>query len=70
METRLLDWLQTRQDERLSSNQEMLPEPTAADRVSATLPAKLAPHQAALSKWISRYYRVATPPIDVLVAEA
>jgi len=40
VETRLLDWLQTRQDERLSSNQEMLPEPTAADRVSATLPAK------------------------------
>ena len=70
VETRLLDWLQTRQDERLSSNQEMLPEPTAADRVSATLPGKLAPHQAALSKWISRYYRVATPPINVLVAEA
>ena len=70
VEEQVLQWLQGRQEDRLMLGQEVSTEPRAADRVNVTASSELPDYQAALSRWISRTYRVASPPINVLIAEA
>jgi hypothetical protein len=70
VEEQVLQWLQGRQEDRLMLSQEVSTEPRAADRVNVTASSELPDYQAALSRWISRTYRVASPPINVLIAEA
>ncbi len=70
VEEQVLLWLQSRQDDRAMASQEVTTEPRAADRVNVTASSELPPYQAALSRWISRTYRVASPPVNVLIAEA
>ena len=70
VEEQVLLWLQNRQEDRAMASQEVTTEPRAADRVNVTASSDLPPYQAALSRWISRTYRVASPPINVLIAEA
>jgi soluble lytic murein transglycosylase-like protein len=69
-EEQLLDFLQSRQETRLIETQTLAPEPNAADRASVASLSDLPEHQAMLTRWISRQYRVAAEPMAVLVAEA
>jgi hypothetical protein len=69
-EEQLLDFLQNRQESRLTESQSLPGEPTAADRASVASLTDLPQHQAVLTKWIARQYRVAQEPLAVLVAEA
>lgn len=69
-EEQLLDYLQSRQETRLIETQTLPAEPTAAERATVAVLSDLPEHQAVLTRWISRQYRVAPEPIAVLVAEA
>lgn len=77
-EQKLLGWLMDRQEALAASNDDgtdpmalaFEPEPTAADRVTAALPAELPKQQASVAMWLSRKYRVAPEPLGALVAEA
>lgn len=69
-EEQLLDYLQSRQETRLIETQTLPAEPTAAERANVAMLSDLPEHQAVLTRWISRQYRVATEPLAVLVAEA
>ena len=69
-EEQLLDYLQGRQETRLIETQTLAAEPTAAERATVAMLSDLPPHQATLTRWISRQYRVAPEPLAVLVAEA
>lgn len=68
----LLNWLQERQDQRLSHNDTAAPaaEPTVAERVTTVLSHQLPDDQAKLATWISRQYRVGADAVAPLVAEA
>lgn len=70
-EEMLLEWLQERQDQRLSHN-DVTPDadPTVADRLTTVLVHQLPKNQASLAQWISRQYRVAPDAVAPLVAEA
>ena len=69
-EEQLLDYLQSRQETRLIETQTLPAEPTAAERATVAMLSDLPEHQAVLTRWISRQYRVAPEPLAVLVAEA
>ncbi|MDI9331269.1 MAG: lytic transglycosylase domain-containing protein [Alphaproteobacteria bacterium] len=63
-ELRLINWLQDRQNEFISSDA------GAVDRITAANPQDLPKQQANLAYWLSRKYKVGAEPISALVAEA
>ncbi|MEY4758118.1 MAG: hypothetical protein RJA34_3016 [Pseudomonadota bacterium] len=65
-ETRLIVWLQERQQ----SLTGLVSELGASERATATNPHDLPKQQAAVALWLSKKYRVAPEPISALVAEA
>ncbi len=72
IEAQLLTWLQQRQATPVSTELAEVyePEPEAIQRVTASSPNALPVHQARVTHWLSRKYRVAPEPLSVLVAEA
>lgn len=64
-ETRLISWLQERQDDSGDGS-----DVEAVDRATATDPRSLPKQQANIAYWLSRKYRVAAEPLGALVAEA
>ncbi|MEO8060117.1 MAG: transglycosylase SLT domain-containing protein [Burkholderiales bacterium] len=72
-ETRVLGWLQARQEARAEPADLLaaeLREPRAIARATASDPKDLSRQQAAVAQWLSRRYRVAPEPISRLVQEA
>jgi len=72
-ETRVLGWLQARQDARAEPIDALaaeLSEPDAIARATASNPKDLSRQQAAVAQWLSRRYRVAPEPVSRLVQEA
>ena len=65
-ETRLMGWLQARQEVVTG----MPVEPEAVERATATNPKELPKQQAALAYWLSKKYKVAPEPLSALVAAA
>ena len=65
-ETRLMGWLQARQEVATG----MPVEPDAIDRATAVNPKDLPKQQAALAYWLSKKYKVAPEPLSALVVEA
>ena len=68
----LLNWLQERQDQRLTHNDTAIPAttPSVAERVTSVLSHELPEDQAKLAAWISRQNRVGADAVAPLVAEA
>jgi hypothetical protein len=64
-ETRLMTWLQDRQEVIIG-----VVEPEAIERATAANPTDLPKQQAALAFWLGRKYSVAPEPLSVLVATA
>jgi Transglycosylase SLT domain len=69
-ETAMLGWLQARQPVLLVAEAEIVAEPEAIERATATDPRDLPKQQAAVAFWLSKKYRVAPEPIGALVSEA
>lgn len=70
-ELQLMTWLQQRQEKALTaSSAELVPEPTAVERVTASNPKDLPLQQAAVAYWLSKKYGVAPEPLSALVAQA
>ncbi len=72
-ETRVLGWLQARQEARAEPADALaaeLSEPDAIARATASDPKDLSRQQAAVAQWLSRRYRVAPEPVSRLVQEA
>jgi hypothetical protein len=65
-ETKLMSWLQARQEAALGMPVEL----DAIDRATAANPQDLPKQQAAVAYWLSKKYRVAPEPLSALVAEA
>ncbi|WP_048439262.1 lytic transglycosylase domain-containing protein [Caenimonas sp. SL110] len=65
-ETRLMGWLQARQEAVVGLPIEL----DAIDRATAANPHDLPKQQAAVAYWLSKKYRVAPEPVSALVAEA
>ncbi len=65
-EAQLISWLQNRQP----VINDIVVNPVAVDRATATNPKDLPKAQAAVAYWLSRKYGVAPEPIGALVAEA
>ncbi len=73
LEVVALEWLQTRQEARDATSDDMLTavaEPAAVTRATATDLKHLTRQQATLASWIARRYKVAPEPIAALVQEA
>jgi hypothetical protein len=71
LEEQALDWLQARQEARLTTD--VNPDDAdllAVDRATAADPARLNRQQASVAQWLSRRYRVAPEPVSRLVQEA
>ncbi|MFM2066420.1 MAG: hypothetical protein RLZZ584_1329 [Pseudomonadota bacterium] len=71
LEEQALDWLQARQEARLTA--EVNPDDAdllAIDRATAADPSRLDRQQASVAQWLSRRYRVAPEPVSRLVQEA
>jgi hypothetical protein len=71
LEEQALDWLQARQEARLTpdtnaDDADLL----AVDRATAADPSRLNRQQAFVAQWLSRRYRVAPEPVSRLVQEA
>jgi hypothetical protein len=64
-ESRLMAWLQQRQEAAIGFT-----EPAAIERTTASNPKDLPSQQAAVAYWLSKKYGVAPEPLSVLVAEA
>jgi hypothetical protein len=71
LEEQALDWLQSRQEARLSADvaQDEV-DLLAVDRATAADPSRLDRQQASVAQWLSRRYRVAPEPVSRLVQEA
>ena len=72
-ETRVLGWLQARQEARAEPADALaaeLSEPDDIARATASDPKDLSRQQAAVAQWLSRRYRVAPEPVSRLVQEA
>lgn len=65
-ETKLMSWLQSRQEAELGMPVEL----DAIERATAANPQDLPKQQAAVAYWLSKKYRVAPEPVSALVAEA
>ena len=65
-ETRLMGWLQARQEAAMGLPMER----DAIERATAANPQDLPKQQAAVAYWLSKKYRVAPEPLSALVAEA
>lgn len=73
VEATALEWLQTRQEARDGSQNDLIAEvaePSAVARATATDLKQLPKAQANLAGWIARRYRVAPEPVAALVQEA
>ncbi len=73
LEVVALEWLQTRQEARDATPDDLITavaEPTAVSRATATDLKQLTRQQATLASWIARRYKVAPEPIAALVQEA
>jgi Transglycosylase SLT domain len=73
VEGHALGWLQSRHEARLPPDELLaasLAEPDAISRATAADPTKLSAPQAAVTRWISRRYKVAPEPIGRLVQES
>jgi len=73
VEITVLDWLQTRHEERAARNGDLLAalaEPEAISRATAVDPRSLNREQSKVAMWIARRYKVAPEPVGRLVQEA
>ena len=73
IETRALDWLQTRLVERMPPAERLaqaVAEPEAVDRATAADPRALDRQQGRIAHWLARRYKVAPEPVARLVQEA
>ena len=70
LETSVLDWLQTRQEQRDVIAGSVPTDMTAVARATAADPRNLPQQQAAVAGWLARRYKVAPEPISALVQEA
>jgi hypothetical protein len=73
IESEALNWLQSRYESRQPPEQALaaaLAEPEAIQRATAANPDLLSRPQAAVTRWVSRRYKVAPEPIGRLVHEA
>jgi hypothetical protein len=71
LEEQALDWLQARQEARLTpAPDEEDADMLAVDRATAADPARLNRQQSNVAQWLSRRYRVAPEPVSRLVQEA